>query len=72
MVKPLVDDDIVQLAKRILTLSLPAQTAEQAQWRLAKIQDAAKALLPRAEQQMSLLMHLQSTEVLIARQEPYL
>lgn len=48
------DSEVLQLAKRILSLSdhLP-KDGEQAQWRLAKIQDAARALVPRLEEMKS-------------------
>ncbi|MBY0402268.1 MAG: hypothetical protein K2X66_00075 [Cyanobacteria bacterium] len=44
------DTEILQLAKRILLLSEEARSGEQAQWKLTKIHDAAKALVPRVEQ----------------------
>lgn len=46
------DEEILQLAKRILTLSHPPQNADQAHWRLVKIQDTVKALIPRLQQQL--------------------
>lgn len=44
------DDEIIQLVKRILTLSDVAdQDQELAKWQLVKIHDVAKVLVPKLE-----------------------
>lgn len=48
-----VDEEILNLAKRIQALSEPPGNQDQAPWRLAKIQDAANALIPRLEYQFN-------------------
>jgi hypothetical protein len=48
-----VDEEILNLAKRIQALSEPPGNQDQAHWRLVKIQDAANALIPRLEYQFN-------------------